>query len=149
LVVARALSLRATACAAAGIDVVKDLAPKLPRIAGDSLLLQQALLNIIVNAEQALTAVSIPRRIDVRTLRQGQTVLVQVSDNGPGIRPDVLPRLFEPFFTTKEVGKGTGLGLAIAYGIVQEHGGQLHASNRQEGGAMFTVELPAGSDGVE
>jgi signal transduction histidine kinase len=149
LVVGRALSLRATACAAAGIDVVKDLAPKLPRIAGDSLLLQQALLNIIVNAEQALTAVSGARRIDVRTMRQGKTVLVRVSDNGPGIAADVLPRLFEPFFTTKEVGKGTGLGLAIAYGIVQEHGGQLHASNRAEGGAMFTVELPAGSDGVE
>jgi PAS domain S-box-containing protein len=149
LVVGRALSLRATACAAAGIDVVKDLAPKLPRIAGDSLLLQQALLNIIVNAEQALTGVSGPRRLEVRTIRQGPMVLVQVSDNGPGISADVLPRLFEPFFTTKEVGKGTGLGLAIAYGIVQEHGGELHASNRPEGGAMFTVELPAGSDGVE
>jgi two-component system sensor histidine kinase HupT/HoxJ len=55
----------------------------------------------------------------------------------------VLPRVFEPFFTTKEVGKGTGLGLAIAYGIMQEHGGQIVASNHQDGGAVFTVRLPA------
>jgi two-component system sensor histidine kinase HupT/HoxJ len=53
-------------------------------------------------------------------------------------------RIFEPFYTTKEVGKGTGLGLAIAYGIVQEHGGQILASNHPDGGAMFTVDLPAG-----
>jgi two-component system sensor histidine kinase HupT/HoxJ len=56
-----------------------------------------------------------------------------------------LPRLFEPFFTTKEVGQGTGLGLAITYGIVQEHGGRLDARNRADGGAIFTIALPAGS----
>jgi signal transduction histidine kinase len=76
-------------------------------------------------------------------------VEVRVADNGPGIPPEALPRLFEPFFTTKEVGKGTGLGLAIAYGIMQEHGGELHVANRQEGGAVFTLELPLGSDAVE
>ena len=54
-----------------------------------------------------------------------------------------MPRLFEPFYTTKEVGKGTGLGLAITYGIIQEHGGRISASNHPEGGAVFTVQLPA------
>ena len=76
---------------------------------------------------------------------------IQIADNGPGISADALPRLFEPFFTTKEVGQGTGLGLAIAYGIVQEHDGRLSAANRAEGGAVFTLELPAsmGADAVE
>ena len=63
-------------------------------------------------------------------------------DTGGGISEEALSRIFEPFFTTKEVGKGTGLGLAIAYGIVQEHGGQILVANHPEGGAMFTVELP-------
>ena len=148
-VVSRALSLRASACASAGIDVVKELAPDLPRVSGDSLLLQQALLNIIVNGEQALAMSDRPRRLEIRTFRCGNAVHVEIADNGPGIPPEVLPRLFEPFFTTKEVGKGTGLGLAIAYGIVQEHGGELHAGNRPEGGAIFRLELPAGSDAVE
>jgi C4-dicarboxylate-specific signal transduction histidine kinase len=145
LVITRALSLRATACSAAGIEVVKNLTPKLPRIAGDSLLLQQTVLNIVLNAEQALANVPGKRRIEVSTARRDNSVELRIADTGPGIPKEVLPRLFEPFFTTKEVGKGTGLGLAIAYGIVQKHGGQLHAANRREGGAVFTVE----SDGVE
>jgi two-component system sensor histidine kinase HupT/HoxJ len=66
-----------------------------------------------------------------------------VRDTGDGIPFDALSRIFEPFYTTKEVGKGTGLGLAIAYGIVQEHGGQIAAANHPEGGAVFTVELPS------
>jgi C4-dicarboxylate-specific signal transduction histidine kinase len=74
---------------------------------------------------------------------------IQIADNGPGISPEAMPRLFEPFFTTKEVGQGTGLGLAIAYGIMQEHDGRLMAANRAEGGAVFTLELPAGADAVE
>ncbi len=69
-------------------------------------------------------------------------VITTVRDTGTGIAEDTLPRIFEPFYTTKEVGKGTGLGLAIAYGIVQEHGGQISAANHPEGGAVFTVELP-------
>jgi signal transduction histidine kinase len=123
----------------------QNLTPKLPRIVGDSLLLQQTVLNIVLNAEQALANVPGKRRIEVSTARRDNSVELRIADTGPGIPKEVLPRLFEPFFTTKEVGKGTGLGLAIAYGIVQKHGGQLHAANRREGGAVFTVE----SDGVE
>jgi two-component system NtrC family sensor kinase len=144
-VVTRVLSLRAPACAAANIEIVTELAPKLRRVAGDALLLQQALINIIVNAEQALANTASPRRLEVRTKSLGRRgVEIRISDNGPGISSDVLPRLFEPFFTTKEVGKGTGLGLAIAYGIVQEHEGRLSVANGPSGGAIFTIELSAG-----
>jgi C4-dicarboxylate-specific signal transduction histidine kinase len=149
-IVSRVLALRATPCAAANIEIVSSLAPKLPRVGGDALLLQQVVLNIVLNAEQALATVEGPRRIEVRTQRRGREgIEIQIADNGPGIPQDALPRIFEPFFTTKEVGQGTGLGLAIAYGIVQEHDGRLIASNRPEGGALFSVELPTGTDAVE
>jgi PAS domain S-box-containing protein len=143
-VVNKVLTLRATALAAAAITVEKELTAKLPRIAGDALLLQQALLNIVVNAEQAMASTTGPRRLEVRTQTASDGVEIIIADSGPGIAPRALPRLFEPFFTTKEVGQGTGLGLAIAYGIVQEHGGRLDARNRTEGGAIFTIALPAG-----
>jgi len=96
-----------------------------------------------MNAEQALAGRS-PSRIDIKTTLDptGERIIARIRDNGPGLPEDVLPRIFEPFYTTKEVGQGTGLGLAIAYGIVQEHGGQIVASNHPEGGAVFTVELP-------
>jgi two-component system NtrC family sensor kinase len=150
-VVEKVLTLRATACAAASITVVKDLAPKLPRVAGDALLLQQAILNIVMNAEQAMAASSAPRKLEVRTRAvKRHRIEIEIADSGPGIPSEALQRLFEPFFTTKEVGQGTGLGLAIAYGVVQEHGGQLQAMNRDEGGAIFTLALPAGiADAVE
>jgi C4-dicarboxylate-specific signal transduction histidine kinase len=150
-VVDKVLHLRATACAGASIAVEKHLAPKLPRVSGDALLLQQALLNIVVNAEQAMAQAAEPRRLDVITRRVPPAGLeIVIADTGPGISSHALPRLFEPFFTTKDVGQGTGLGLAISYGIVQEHGGQLHAVNRDHGGAVFTITLPAGTpDAVE
>jgi len=138
---ARVLALRAPACRAADIEVIRHHEDGLPRVKGDPLLLQQALLNIFLNAEQAIGSEG---RIETRTYfrPETRTVVVEITDAGPGIPNDVLPRIFEPFYTTKEVGKGTGLGLAIAYGIIQEHGGEILATNRPEGGAMFTVQLP-------
>lgn len=145
-VVNKVLSLRATAYAAASIEVDKALAPRLPRVAGDALLLQQALLNIVINAEQAMAGVNGSRRLEVHTHAiSHDEIEIVIADSGPGIPAEALPRLFEPFFTTKEVGQGTGLGLAITYGIVQEHGGRLDARNRAEGGAIFRIVLPARS----
>ena len=78
-----------------------------------------------------------------RKSADGAAVVTRIHDTGPGIPFDVLPRIFDPFFTTKEVNRGTGLGLTISYGIVQEHGGSIHAENIAGGGATFTIELPA------
>ncbi len=140
----RVLALRAPAFRASNIEVVRRHEEGLPRVKGDPLLLQQALLNIVINAEQAIAGAG--GRIETRTYTRPpndeQCVVVEIRDTGPGIPSTVMPHLFEPFYTTKEVGKGTGLGLAITYGIIQEHGGQIAAANHPDGGAVFTVRLP-------
>ena len=140
----KVLALRAAACRAADVEVVRHYDDKLPRVRIDPLLLHQALLNIVMNAEQAVAAGGTGGRIEVSTaLGAPNRIVVTVRDTGAGISAEALTRIFEPFYTTKEVGKGTGLGLAIAYGIVQEHGGHIAAANHPDGGAVFTVELPA------
>ena len=96
-----------------------------------------------MNAEQAISAAGRPGRIEIDARAAGERVVVTVRDTGDGISPEAMSRIFEPFYTTKEVGKGTGLGLAIVYGIVQEHGSRITAANHPDGGAIFTVELPA------
>ncbi len=141
----RVLSLRAPAFRAANIEIVRRHAEALPRVKGDPLLLHQALLNVVLNAEHAIgvNGGRIETSTAVRREHGVAQVVVQIRDTGHGISASAMPRLFEPFYTTKEVGKGTGLGLAITYGIIQEHGGHIAASNHPEGGAVFTVQLPA------
>jgi C4-dicarboxylate-specific signal transduction histidine kinase len=143
-VVSRALTSRRAAFRRRRIDVSREQGAGVPPIVGDALLLHQALLNVLINAEHALN-ISGPgaRRLDVSTTagERGQAVIT-IRDSGPGIPLHVLPRIFDPFFTTRDVGQGTGLGLAITYGIVQEHGGAIHASNVADGGAKFVIELP-------
>ena len=142
-IISRALALRTEACRAAGIDVLRDYDARLPRLHVDPLLLQQAFLNILINAEHAVAGNG-RGRIEISTsLDAGRrAVVVRIRDSGKGIPADVLPRIFDPFYTTKDVGQGTGLGLTITYGIVQEHGGQIAAANHADGGAVFTIELP-------
>jgi two-component system sensor histidine kinase HupT/HoxJ len=115
------------------------------------LLLQQALLNILINAEHAIISKGTTGRIETSVTRVngGNTVRLTIEDTGGGIPAEVLPRIFDPFFTTKDVGQGTGLGLAITYGIIQEHGATIHAANTPGGGARFTIDLPALDDEEE
>jgi PAS domain S-box-containing protein len=143
-VLARALTSRAASLRRNAIEVSREYEDAL-RVSGDPLLLQQALLNILINAEHAIAATGKPGRIHTRiaATNGGQTVRLTIEDSGPGIPGEVLPRIFDPFFTTKDVGQGTGLGLAITYGIIQEHGGTVHAANVPGGGAQFTIDLPA------
>jgi PAS domain S-box-containing protein len=147
VVLQKVLALRAAAHRACDIEVVRHYDEKLPRVQSDPLLLHQVFLNMIMNAEHAITATGRPGRIEIRTSTTASRdrIVATVRDTGVGIPEGTLSRIFEPFYTTKEVGQGTGLGLAIAYGIVQEHGGQIVAANHPEGGAVFTVELPTAS----
>ena len=129
-----------------GITVVRERARGVPPVNVDGLLMEQALLNILINAEHA-TRIAQGSRIDITTGATDGMVTVTFKDSGPGIAPEVLPRIFDPFFTTKDVGQGTGLGLAITYGIVKEHGGTITAGTAPEGGAVFRIDLPADASG--
>jgi PAS domain S-box-containing protein len=141
-VLSRVLSSRAAALRKARITVERRVDDGVAQVTGDPLLLQQAFLNLVINAEQAVEGAAEGRRIEIAVTQAGSMVRTAIRDSGPGIPPDILPHVFDPFFTTKEVGKGTGLGLAITYGIVQEHGGTIAAGNAPGGGAVFTIELP-------
>ena len=106
--------------------------------------LQQVVLNFVVNAEQAiLNSGRLPGRITVRSRNEGERVLLEVEDTGPGVPPDDEAKLFQPFFTTKPVGQGTGLGLSVSYGIIDSMGGQMGYRRAPAGGAIFYFELPA------
>jgi signal transduction histidine kinase len=125
------------------VDYVVRVPTDLPRVMGDPALLQQALLNIFVNAEHAIAEQNGSGEIVVNARADAGLLVLELDDSGPGIPSDLLPHLFDPFFTTKEVGKGTGLGLAITFGIVHEHGGSIAAGTSPMGGARFTIRLPA------
>jgi len=140
--VGRALSLRGRSFRKAGIEVVRVFDRRIPRLSGMPHLLQQAVLNILINAEHAMAGTGGHLRVSTRLSEDGSLAGVEIHDTGPGFSEEVLRRLFEPFFTTKEVGQGTGLGLALTYGIVQDHGGTVQAANHPDGGAVFTVEIP-------
>jgi two-component system NtrC family sensor kinase len=143
-VLTRALATRRNALARAGIEIVREQPDEIPTVIGDQLLLQQAFLNVITNAEHAVAQAARPGTITIATgASSNGTIRITIADNGPGIAADVLPRIFDPFFTTKDVGQGTGLGLTLAYGVIQEHGGTIQAANAPGGGAIFTIELPA------
>ena len=144
-VLQKVTALRASACRAANIEVVRHYDTKLPRVQSDPLLLHQVFFNIVMNAEHAIAESGRGGRIEITTAvaPSGTRVIVSVRDTGDGIPAEVVSRIFEPFYTTKEVGKGSGLGLAITYGIVQEHSGEIVAANHPDGGAVFTIELPA------
>jgi signal transduction histidine kinase len=125
-----------------GIVVSLALAPKLPQIIGDRTQLQQVMVNLIINAVQAMAQLApAQRRISVRTaLSDAETVYCSVEDSGPGIDSQHLPRLFDRFFTTKDT--GMGMGLAICRSIIEAHGGRVCADNKSAlGGARFSFYL--------
>jgi signal transduction histidine kinase len=139
-VVNNAVQLRALDLRSGTTRIELQLESVLPGVRGDGNQLMQVFFNIISNALDAMEAHN-GGVLKIKTLRDRGNVVILFSDTGPGIADP--HRVFDPFYTTKPVGKGTGLGLSICFGIVQEHNGKILCYNRQEGGAVFRVELPA------
>lgn len=128
-----------------GIRVERNLDPDLPPLDAPLGAIEQVVMNLIVNARQALDAVSCDHKVlSVSTSRQGRDIMIEVCDNGGGIPSELMEKIFDPFFTTKAAGNGTGLGLSICRSIVNKFNGRIEASNNDKGGATFTVLVPAG-----
>ena len=124
------------------IRVEQELEPGLPGCRGNANQLQQVLMNLMLNAQQAMAGSSGTLRLSARKGELGEVEL-RVSDSGPGIPKEIRNRIFDPFFTTKPAGQGTGLGLSVSYGIVKEHGGEIRLESREGGGTTFIINLPA------
>ena len=120
-------------------DVIKHYAP-LPEIECLASQLNQVVMNLVINAAQAIG----PERgtITISNGVEGESIWLEVADNGCGIAPDALQNIFDPFFTTKPVGEGTGLGLSLSYGIVKKHHGEISVSSELGKGTTFRVVLP-------
>jgi PAS domain S-box-containing protein len=128
------------------IDMVVEFDPELPKTMADFYQLQQVFMNIVINAEQAMSEAHGRGKLTVKTQRSDGMIQVIFADDGPGISEENMKRIFDPFFTTKEIGKGTGLGLSICYGLVEAHGGRIYARSRAGQGASFIVEIPIVSE---
>ena len=137
-----------------GIDVLWQIDAQLPEVTGDPGRLEQVMINLLINARDAIEEKSEqspgsdePKQIRISTRWKHEMVEVEVCDTGAGIPDSYLDKIFEPFFTTKKVGQGTGLGLSISYGIIQECGGRIFACPNEGGGACFVIQFPTPKDG--
>jgi two-component system NtrC family sensor kinase len=142
-VIENTLELRGYDLNSRGIQIERSYAEPAPSTMVDAYQLQQVILNLVTNAEQAMANFErAHHRLTVRTRRDAEMIHIEVEDTGPGIPPENLERIFNPFFTTKSDGHGTGLGLSISLGIISEHGGRIWAENAAGTGAKFCVDLP-------
>lgn len=122
------------------VKLSHDLAADLPLISGNANQIQQVLINLMINAQQAMQG---PGEVSITTSNGNSgKVEIRVKDNGPGIPEGIQAKIFEPFFTTKEVGKGTGLGLSVSYGIIKEHRGDIRVKSALGEGTEFKISLP-------
>jgi signal transduction histidine kinase/BarA-like signal transduction histidine kinase len=152
-IIEQTVALRAYGQRVTNIEVITALASGLPQVFVDAHQIQQVVLNLIINAEQAMLTANGTGTLIVRTWHDAErdVVVLEVTDDGPGVPLEMRTKIFDPFFTTKEVGKGTGLGLTVAYAIIQEHGGRIRVQSSALApaggpvsgqGASFLVELP-------
>jgi PAS domain S-box-containing protein len=145
-VVQESVELHAYRMRVNNVELLTDLDPDLPETMADFHQLQQVFVNLITNAEQAMTEARGQGKLTIKSQRVKRGIRVTFTDDGPGIPADNLNNIFDPFFTTKEVGKGTGLGLSICYGIVEQHGGTMRATSKVGKGTTFVVEIPVVSE---
>jgi two-component system NtrC family sensor kinase len=150
-VVRETIALRSYEQRLSNINILEALPAGLPLVFADPHQVQQVLLNLMINAEQAMLGAHGRGTLILRTWHDAEAdaVVLEVNDDGPGVPDDVQPRIFDPFFTTKDVGKGTGLGLTVAYAIVQEHGGRISLKSEPGKGASFYIAFPVGDGPVK
>ena len=141
-VMLRVLELRTYEMKLSNIEVTIRLTPNLPWVMANTSQLQQVFLNIILNAEQAVTKAHNGGNLLIKTEQIGNSIRITFKDDGSGIARENLDEVFDPFFSTKPVGEGTGLGLSVSYGIIREHNGRIYARSELGKGATFIVELP-------
>lgn len=128
-----------------GIQIEVGVDPELPDVAASANQLQQVLMNLMLNAQQAMEARGHGRVSIAASLESDGQVALSVSDDGPGIPKDIQTRIFEPFYTTKPAGKGTGLGLSVSFGIIRDQGGQILVRSEVGEGTTFIIRLPVAS----
>jgi len=141
-IVQGALELRAYELKTSNIEVITNLAPNLPQTMLDFHQIQEVFLNLILNAEQAMTEANGGGKLTINTEKKNGYIRTTFTDDGPGIPTENLGRIFDPFFTTKGEKGGTGLGLSVCHGIITEHGGRIYAKSKLGKGTTFFVECP-------
>ena len=137
-----ALKMRASPLEGSNITITTQLDPALPSTMADATLLQQAFLNLVINAETAMKLAHGKGNLLIMTELISDTIQVSFNDDGPGIAEANLIHLFDPFFSTRGVGQGRGLGLSVCYGIIADHKGRIDVRSELGKGSVFTVELP-------
>ena len=124
------------------LEVITEVGPEPLIVTVNRTRIEQILVNLVVNAVDAIGDRTGSITVDVHPSEDGRRVVCEVRDTGCGISPENLPKIFQPFFTTKTEDKGTGLGLPVARGIVESYGGTLIATSQVGGGTTFTFDLP-------
>ncbi len=121
------------------VTISTSLGEDIPLCSMDVSRIKQVLLNLVINASQAMEQQG---EITLRTLSKAKQLVIEIEDNGPGISREIQNKIFDPFFSTKEPGEGTGLGLSVSYGIIQEHAGEIQVQSQVGKGTCFTILLP-------
>jgi signal transduction histidine kinase len=126
------------------VKLEKNLGANIPNVHGSGNQIQQVLINLMINAQQAMNGN--PGHISLETaLVNPEQIEIRVKDDGPGIPEEIQSKIFEPFFTTKASGEGTGLGLSVSYGIIKDHGGDIRIDSEAGKGTSFIITLPVKS----
>lgn len=145
-VVRHVLRVRGYSLHTRNVSVIEDLQPDLEPVLANRGRIEQVILNLVVNAEQALGAITEDGSITIRTRMERRGVCLSVEDTGPGIAPENREHVFDPFWTTRAPGEGMGLGLSIVHGVVADHGGEIRVESELGKGARFVVMLPRAKD---